>query len=116
MELPEVLEALAALSQETRLRAFRILIKHGKKGIASGDLSKKLRTPANTLSFHLAHLRRSGLVTARKEGRCVIYRAHIKAMQELVEFLLEDCCAVDKSDCAGIEKLIKKATKKRGCC
>jgi len=123
MEISDAILSLNALSQETRLNAFRILIAHGKKGIASGELSKELGIPPNTLSFHLAHLRHAGLVVSRKESRSVIYYANIDAMQELVEFLVEDCCIVDKTTCGGIEKVrhtVKKIASEGGlkktCC
>ena len=103
------LKAFAALSQETRLQAFRMLIEHGKQGLAAGVLSDAMDIPQNTLSFHLSHLSHAGLIQSRKEGRSVIYCADMEAVQGLVRFLLEDCCAVDKSTCKGVEKLLQKA-------
>jgi len=109
MDITLALKAFAGLSQETRLTAFRILVKNGKRGVAAGALSEKMRIPQNTLSFHLAHLSQAGLVESRKEGRSVIYFANLDRVQELVQFLLEDCCAMDKSTCKGVEKLMQKA-------
>ncbi len=107
MDTQYALAAFAALSQETRLNAFRILVEHGKEGIAAGRLSEKLGIPHNTLSFHLSHLSQARLVTSRKASRSMIYFANLNVVQALVRFLLEDCCAVDKSTCKGIEKLMK---------
>lgn len=109
MDISVALKAFTALSQETRLLAFRILVKHGKEGLAAGRLSEEIGIPQNTLSFHLAHLSQAGLVHSRKEGRSIIYFADIDAMQELIRFLVEDCCALDKSTCKGVEKLLQKA-------
>lgn len=110
MNIRQAIKAFASLSQETRLQVFRILVEHGPDGIAAGVLSKKLRIPHNTLSFHLAHLNAAGLVTFVKKGRSVIYRADLNMSQALVNFLLENCCAVNQSTCKGIEKLMKGCT------
>jgi ArsR family transcriptional regulator, arsenate/arsenite/antimonite-responsive transcriptional repressor len=104
-----VLKAFAGLSQDKRLEAFRILVQYGEQGIAAGELSEKLGIPQNTLSFHLSHLSQAELVKSRKEGRSIIYFANLDTVQNLVRFLLEDCCAMDKSTCKGIEKILKKA-------
>lgn len=107
MDTNNALNAFAALSQETRLHAFRMLVEHGAQGVAAGELSEKLAIPHNTLSFHLSHLVQAGLVNSKKQGRSVIYYAELEAMQALVGFLLKDCCALDKTTCKGIEKLMK---------
>lgn len=107
MNTNTALKAFAALSQKTRLQALRILVEHGKNGIAAGILSGKLNIPHNTLSFHLSHLSNAGLVESQKQGRSVIYFANLNALQGLVRFLLKDCCAVDKSVCNDIDGLMK---------
>lgn len=84
-----------ALSQETRLRAFRLLVQAGMEGMPAGRLSERLGTPHNTLSFHLSHLANAGIVTSRKAGRSVIYRANFDTMRELIGFMVEDCCSAD---------------------
>jgi ArsR family transcriptional regulator, arsenate/arsenite/antimonite-responsive transcriptional repressor len=110
MDMNAALTSFSALSQDTRLQAFRLLVNHGKQGLAAGRLSELLGIPHNTLSFHLSHLSHAGLVTSRKEGRSVIYYADLDTMQRLVRFLLKDCCAVDKTTCKGIEKLMQSCT------
>lgn len=107
MDTDDALKVFAALSQETRLQALRILVEHGKQGIAAGVLSDKLKIPHNTLSFHLSHLSNAGLVESKKQGRSVIYFANLDTLQGVVRFLLNDCCAVDKSTCKDVEKLMK---------
>ncbi|MGB9153685.1 MAG: helix-turn-helix transcriptional regulator [Alphaproteobacteria bacterium] len=107
MNIKQAIAAFNSLSQETRLKAFRILVEYGQQGIAAGELGHQLGVPHNTLSFHLSHLTDAGLVTSRKSGRSVIYRANLKKSQALVNFLLENCCAVDKAACKGIEKLME---------
>lgn len=68
------LNALAALSQPTRLDVFRLLVKHQPEGLAAGDVAKALAVPANTLSAHLAVLTRAGLVPSQRysDGRTEI--------------------------------------------
>lgn len=109
MDILFALKSFSALSQETRLQALRMLVEHGKEGMAAGELSQELSVPQNTLSFHLSHLSNARLIKSRKEGRSIIYFADLDTVQELVQFLLQDCCSVDKSTCKGVEKLLKKA-------
>ena len=84
-----------ALSQDTRLRAFRLLVRAGPEGLPAGALSGELGIPHNTLSFHLGHLARAGLVGSRKAGRSVIYSARFEAMSALIGFMVKDCCSDD---------------------
>ncbi len=84
-----------ALSQETRLQAFRLLVQTGAGGLPAGSLSEALGTPHNTLSFHLSHLSNAGIVTSRKRGRSVIYSANYDAMRALIGFMVKDCCSVE---------------------
>jgi DNA-binding transcriptional ArsR family regulator len=63
MEIKSAVRALAALSQETRLSIFRLLIEAGPDGIAAGRIGEALKVPGATLSFHLKELTRAGLVT-----------------------------------------------------
>lgn len=92
MDIKEALAAFAALSQETRLQSFRRLVQAGAEGMPAGTLSEILETPHNTLSFHLAHLSKAGLVTSRRRGRSIIYAVNCPFIQELVRFLVENCC------------------------
>ena len=86
------IQALAGLAQESRLAAYRLLVQAGPDGLAAGSIGEKLGLAPATLSFHLAHLVRSGLVRSRQEGRFVIYSADYAAMNTLVGFLTENCC------------------------
>lgn len=82
-----------ALSQETRLGAFRLLVKAGPEGLAAGVLSEQLGTPHNTMSFHLNHLSNAGIISSRKNGRSVIYSANFDTTRDLIAFMVEDCCS-----------------------
>lgn len=92
MELTKAIQKLESLSQETRLKAFRLLVKAGKQGLPAGSISEALKIPKNTLSFHLSHLAHTKLITSRKEGRSVIYCVSLKETESLIRFLLEKCC------------------------
>lgn len=92
MKTTQAIEALAGLAQESRLAAFRLLVQAGPKGLAAGSIAEKLGLPAATLSFHLAHLVRAGLVRSRQDGRFVIYSADFSKMDGLIRFLTRNCC------------------------
>lgn len=111
MDIQQALILFDALSQETRLRAFRLLVKAGPEGLPAGTLSDELGTPHNTMSFHLHHLANAGIIDSRKEGRSVIYSANFPLVRELIEFMVKDCCSASfasirqdrKTGCAIIE-------------
>ena len=93
MDIQEAIIMFDALSQETRLRAFRLLVRAGADGLAAGVLSEELGTPHNTLSFHLNHLSNAGVLSSRKDGRSVIYSANFDVMRDLIGFMVQDCCS-----------------------
>jgi ArsR family transcriptional regulator, arsenate/arsenite/antimonite-responsive transcriptional repressor len=92
MKTKDVVAALAALAQESRLAIYRLLVQGGPQGMAAGAIAEELGLPPATLSFHLKELSRAGLVASRQEGRFVIYSANFDAMVKLVGFLTENCC------------------------
>ena len=92
MDRLNAIAALSALSQETRLDVFRLLVKAGEAGLLAGDISARLQVRQNTMSTNLAILNRAGLVTSMREGRAIRYRADMSGMAGLLSFLLEDCC------------------------
>ncbi|MGE0286992.1 MAG: ArsR/SmtB family transcription factor [Bradyrhizobium sp.] len=92
MEIEPVILALAALAQATRLDVFRLLVKHEPEGLPAGEVARVLVVPQNTMSAHLAVLSRAGLVTARRTGRSIVYRADLARLQAVMSFLLTDCC------------------------
>lgn len=92
MEKQNVLAALAALAQETRLDVFRRLVRAGVTGIAAGRISEELEVSPATLSFHLKELRNAGLVTSERRGRSILYAPDFRVIGELVAYLGENCC------------------------
>lgn len=95
MDIEKATIAFDALSQETRLKVFRLLVEHGTEGVPAGTLSDKLGVPSNTLSFHLSHMSNAGLVLSRREGRSIIYRANFDLFTGLIRYMVEDCCSVE---------------------
>lgn len=102
MRSDKVVEALGALAQDHRLALFRLLVQQGEQGLAAGAIADALAIPASSLSFHLAHLRRAGLIRQERRQRSLIYRADYAAMNALVGFLTENCCG--GGDCSPAAK------------
>jgi DNA-binding transcriptional ArsR family regulator len=92
MEKMDAVAALAALAQDNRLDVFRLLVQAGPEGLTAGAVATALDLPPNTLTFHFDRLRMAGLVTARRDGRSVIYAAQFDKMNALLGFLTENCC------------------------
>lgn len=100
MKTKQALAAFAALSQETRLEAFRQLVRLTPEGMPAGELARDLDVPASTLSSHLAILERAGLVASERQGRVILYRADLDGARDLVQFLVKDCCRGQPERCA----------------
>ena len=93
MKAVDAVSALSALAQEHRLELFRLLVQAGEHGMPAGAIAEKLGVPNSSLSFHLAQLYRAGLVKQERQHRSLIYSANYAAMNALVAYLLENCCA-----------------------
>ena len=92
MEITDAARIFAALGQESRLGVLRLLLAAGPNGLPAGELADRLGMPASTTSFHLSALERTGLITATRQGRQIIYAVRIFALRELLVFLTEACC------------------------
>lgn len=88
----DVVRALAALAQESRLRIFRLLVVAGPQGVTPGAITEALGIAPTSLSFHLKELSHAGLLLQERAGRHLIYRARIDAMSGLIGFLTANCC------------------------
>ncbi len=93
MEIKNVTASFSALSQETRLEAFRLLVRHEPEGLPAGEIARQLAVPHNTMSTHLSVLARAGWVNSHRQSRSIIYRANLEHMQQTLSFLIRDCCA-----------------------
>ncbi|HSS66886.1 MAG TPA: metalloregulator ArsR/SmtB family transcription factor [Gammaproteobacteria bacterium] len=92
MDTIEATRALGALSQESRLAAFRLLVRSGADGMPAGGIARALDIPHNTMSSHLSILVNAGLVNSRRDGRSIIYSIDFDGTRALLSFLMEDCC------------------------
>lgn len=92
MKSNQVVRALAALAQESRLAVYRMLVARGPQGMSAGAIGDKLGIAPPTLSFHLKELANAGLVAARAQGRFVIYSANFEIMNAVLAFLTDNCC------------------------
>ncbi len=93
METLHAADLLAALGHETRLGIFRLLVEAGPEGMNPSAIGERLGLPGPTLSFHLSHLARVGLIGGRQESRFIFYAANYPLMDELIAFLTANCCA-----------------------
>ncbi len=92
MKQKDVIAALAALAQETRLAIYRLLVTRGPEGYPAGEIGERLKVAGPSLSFHLKELARADLVAARRDGRFIYYSANFEQMNGLVGYLTENCC------------------------
>jgi ArsR family transcriptional regulator, arsenate/arsenite/antimonite-responsive transcriptional repressor len=100
MDNIEVMAALSALAQATRLDTFRLLVSREPDGVAAGELARLVAVPQNTMSAHLAVLARAGLVRGERQSRSIIYRADLQRFHDVTLFLLKDCCGGRPEICA----------------
>ena len=102
MEIINATASFAALSQDTRLKAFRLLVSHEPDGLPAGDIARSLGVPHNTMSAHLAVLARAGWVESQRQSRQIIYRASLTHVEDVVQFLLKDCCVGHPELCVSL--------------
>lgn len=113
MDVIAAIDRFAALAQDTRLRAFRLLVEAGAEGMPAGEIARRLGVPHNTMSVHLAQLTRAGLIRSRRESRSVIYLADFAGVRALLAFLLQDCCRGRPEACG---PLLDAALPAAACC
>lgn len=92
MDSTTTIRALAALAQEHRLAAFRLLVQAGEAGLPAGAIAEAVGAPASSMSFHLAQLTNAGLIRQKRQSRSLIYSADYAAMGGLMAYLTENCC------------------------
>jgi ArsR family transcriptional regulator len=99
MDATTTVLALGALAHEHRLAVYRMLVERGPNGLAAGAIAERLGMPPSSLTFHLQHLQRAGLVSQRRLSRQLIYAADFDVMNELIGFLTENCCGRGQAAC-----------------
>lgn len=93
MHIKSAVTQLSSIAQEARLEIFRLLVQAGVEGLPAGSIGERLKIPPSTLSFHLKELSRAGMITSRQVSRFIYYSANYQAMNALLAYLTENCCA-----------------------
>ena len=106
MNNDNAISAFLALGQETRLNVFRLIVQRGDIGLTPSQIIEKLGIPNATLSFHLKDLVNAQLLLVERQSRNLIYRPNAKLVQDLSDFLLDNCCG--GQSCVPV-KVLKKA-------
>ena len=106
MDKKQSMEVLGALSQETRLDAFRLLVKLAPDGLPAGEIGDRLNIVQNTMSAHLGVLARSGLIRSRRKGRTIEYAVDYAAVRDFLAFLMQDCCQGEPEICSPLFELV----------
>ena len=114
MDEIDIIAALAALAQTTRLETFRLLVAYEPEGVPAGEIARLMAVPQNTMSSHLTILSRAGLIVGERQGRSIIYRANLKRLHETMLFLVKDCCGGRSDVCMPlVSELTKICSKKK---
>ena len=104
MKPAQVVKALAALAQPTRLAIYRLLVARGPEGMAAGQVADKLKVAPATMSFHFRTPSHAGLVESRQDGRFIYYAANFTVMNAMVAYLTENCCGGNPDACMPANK------------
>jgi ArsR family transcriptional regulator, arsenate/arsenite/antimonite-responsive transcriptional repressor len=93
MKLEKAADQLEALGNPVRLKIYRMLVRAGADGLAVGTVQDRLGVAASTLSHHVKRLVAAGLVTQERQATTLVCRAHFSAMNALIGYLSDECCA-----------------------
>jgi ArsR family transcriptional regulator, arsenate/arsenite/antimonite-responsive transcriptional repressor len=104
METKDAIDSLGALAHEYRLAIYRLLVERGPDGLPAGTIGESVGLAPSSLTFHLQNLHRAGLIVQRRESRSLIYSVDFDAMNDLVGYLTENCCAGSGASCARVSK------------
>jgi ArsR family transcriptional regulator, arsenate/arsenite/antimonite-responsive transcriptional repressor len=99
MNSTQAVQGLGALAHGTRLAIYRMLVEQGPDGLSAGVIAERLGLPPSSLTFHVQHLHRAGLITQRRLSRQLIYAADFAAMNGLIGFLTDNCCGQGRAAC-----------------
>jgi DNA-binding transcriptional ArsR family regulator len=103
MKSREIVRALHALAHEYRLAIYRLLVRQGSTGLAAGAIGESIGLAPSSLTFHLQAPQRASLIKQARVSRQLIYSADYSAMNGLVGYLTDECCAAS-SPCAADNK------------
>ena len=113
MKTANVIAALGALAHEFRLAIYRLLVERGPEGLSAGAIGEKVGLLPSSLTFHLQALHRAGLIKQARASRQLIYSADYPAMNELVAYLTDNCCAASGACAPQCKPVAAKPAKRR---
>ena len=90
-------DMFAALGTDSRLQILRLLLSAHPDGMVAGEIQAEMAIPASTLSHHLERLKAEDLVTVCRESTFLRYAANTAVLEDLLEFLFEECCLRTKA-------------------
>jgi DNA-binding transcriptional ArsR family regulator len=90
-------DVFAALGTESRLRIIQLLLKAHPDGLVVGEIQSELGFSSSTLSHHLEKLKNEGLVNVSREGTFLRYTANTTVLEEVLSFLVVECCSRNKA-------------------
>ena len=109
MKNTNAISAFLALGQETRLNIFRLIVQRGDVGLTPSQIIEKLGIPNATVSFHLKELLNAELLLVERQSRNLIYHPNAQLVQDLSDFLLDNCCG--GKSCVPVSSIKKVKTK-----
>ena len=107
MDTSQAVDAFSALSHETRLTVFKLLLKEGEQGLSAGVIARQLDVQPSTLTSHLHILKRSGLLQSIRQQQKIVYSADIQGTRELLRFLTQECCQGHPEICSDLVGSVK---------
>jgi DNA-binding transcriptional ArsR family regulator len=102
MNNAQATDAFSALSHETRLTVFKLLLKEGEQGLSAGVIARQLDVQPSTLTSHLHILKRSGLLQSTRHQQKIVYSADIRGTRDLLRFLTQECCQGQPEICSDL--------------
>ena len=102
MKISEAVDAFSALSHETRLTVFKLLLKEGEQGLSAGVIARQLGVQPSTLTAHLQILKRSGLLQSIRQQQKIVYSADVQGTRNLLRFLTQECCQGHPEICSDL--------------
>ena len=102
MDTSQAVDAFSALSHETRLTVFKLLLKEGEQGLSAGVIARQLEVQPSTLTSHLHILKRSGLLQSTRQQQKIVYSADIQGTRSLLRFLTQECCQGHPEICSDL--------------
>lgn len=97
MEQKHAAQILQALGHDARLGLFRLLVQAGENGLNIGQIREHLDMPASTLAHHITTLVKANVITQTVNGRETINVANFKLVEQMADYLFNDCCKGVKS-------------------